>query len=264
MLPVVLESLSKRYGRKDAVRALSLRVEPGELFGLLGPNGSGKSTTLRMLCTLTEPSSGSARIGDHGLAALQAVRREIAVVFQEPSLDPRLSARENLELYGALYRPLWARHERDRRCASALERMGLSDRGDDLVSKYSWGMRRRLEICRALMTDPSVLFLDEPTTGLDPQSRYALWEHLLALREERGLTVLVATHDMEEAERCDRLGVLSGGELAFLGSPAALCEQAGEENLTRAFLAVTGTGIGKEGAAGPTLKGKDAGQYRRS
>jgi len=264
VLPLVLDALTKSYGSKQAVAGLSLRVQPGELFGLLGPNGSGKSTTLRMLCTLTEPSSGTARIGEHDLTHLSAIRRAIAVVFQEPSLDPRLSARENLDLYLALYRPLWDGTERLRRCDEALARMGLSDRGADLVSAYSWGMRRRLEIGRALTTDPAVLLLDEPTTGLDPQSRYALWEHLTTLRRDRGLTVVVATHDMEEAERCDRLAVLAEGRLAFCGPPDELCSTTGENTLTRAFLALTGTALGTEGAAGPTLKGKDAAQYRRS
>ncbi len=268
MLEVTLEDLSRTFGRgnskKVAVCNLSFSVEPGELFGLLGPNGSGKSTTIRMLTTLLQPSSGDARVGQDSIKQVWEVRKHIGVVFQDPSLDLRLSAMENMDFYAALYRPAWPATERRRVARQLLELLGLADRAQDMVRTYSWGMRRRLEIARALMTDPEVLFLDEPTTGLDPQSRASLWAHLAAMRQTRGMTVMVATHDMEEAARCDRVAVLRQGRLVALGTPAEICRRQECQDLTQAFLSLTGYQVPRERTDGTVLpRGRDATLYRR-
>lgn len=264
MLGIHVRDLRRSYGRTEVVRGLTFDVEPGELFGFLGPNGSGKSTTIRMLTTLLPPSDGDAFVGEHSIRDVWAVRRRIGVVFQDPSLDLRLSALENMAFFAALYRPRWGRRERTRAAWELLEIMGLHNRARDLVRTYSWGMRRRLEIARSLMTEPAVLFLDEPTTGLDPQTRAGLWQHLLAMRSQRGITLFVATHDMEEAARCDRVAVLHEGALVALGEPSALCAREGTEDLTSAFLALTGHGMYTETTSAPVLpKGRDATLFRR-
>jgi ABC-2 type transport system ATP-binding protein len=264
MIGLELMDLRRSFGDREVVRGLSFSVAPGELFGFLGPNGSGKSTTIKMLITLLEPTAGDATIGGASIRDVWAVRQHIGVVFQDPSLDLRLSATENLDFYGALYRPDIPRAERRERAASAIALMGLADRADDMVRTYSWGMRRRLEIARSLLTDPGLLFLDEPTTGLDPQTRAALWAHLERLRRERGLTLFLATHDMEEAARCDRVAVLYEGALQAIGTPAALLEQTGCAGLTEAFLALTTRAVEGGPVDGPIMmKGKDSSTFRR-
>lgn len=234
-------------GAVELVHPLDVDIAAGEWFGLVGPNGSGKSTILGLLTTLVAPTRGEGSIGGHPLRDVAAVRERIGVVFQAPSLDLRLSALENLDFYAALYRPAWRAKEREDRALAALATMGLTERTRDEVGRYSWGMRRRVEVARALLTEPGVLFLDEPTTGLDPQTRAVLWEHLDGLRRARGLTIVVATHDMEEAARCDRLGVLLHGHLVAVDTPAGL--SVGHADLSAAFLALTGPVVAAEAAS---------------
>jgi ABC-2 type transport system ATP-binding protein len=259
-----LEHLTRRYGDREVVSDLCLEVASGERFGFVGPNGSGKSTTIRMLTTLLPPSSGKAFVGPDEISDVWAVRRRIGVVFQDPSLDLRLTARENLDYYLALYRVDLRAAERRVRVTEALANVDLASRSEDLVGSYSWGMRRRLEIARALMPEPQVLFLDEPTTGLDPQSRQDLWLHLERLGDERGITLFVATHDMEEAARCQRVAVLDKGRLVAVDTPAGLGERTGTADLTAAFLSLTGRVVPSEAASGTLLpKGRDGMAYRR-
>ncbi len=263
-MEITLHELCRSFQGRRAVRDLCFTVRSGELFGIVGPNGSGKSTTIKMLTTLLPPSSGDARIDGVSIQSIRQVRERIAVVFQDPSLDTRLSALENLVLYAALYRPRWTRKERSERSMAALEALGLADRATERTEVYSWGMRRRVEIARALLTEPGVLFLDEPTTGLDPQTRSLLWERLAALRERLNLTLFLATHDMEEAARCDRLAVLHQGSLCALDTPEALCQACGVQDLTSAFLALTTRELVDKQVSGPILmKGRDSRQFRR-
>lgn len=264
MIALTLDGLTRRYGEKLAVDGLSFTVRPGELFGFLGPNGSGKSTTIKMLTTLLPPTSGDATLGGVSIREVWKVRRDIGVVFQDPSLDTRLTALENLDYYAALYRPQMGRKQRQDKAMAVLETVDLADRAGDLTRTYSWGMRRRVEIARALMTDPKILFLDEPTTGLDPQTREALWAHLHGLRERTGLTLFLATHDMEEAARADRIAVLHQGKLQALDTPRALVDQTGAPDLTAAFLALTTRQVREKGVDGTLLiKGKDSHLFRR-
>ena len=233
---IVTRGLARRYGAVDALHPVDLVVATGECFGLVGPNGSGKSTLLGLLTTLIRPTRGEGTVGGADLRDVAAVRARIGVVFQAPSLDLRLSAVENLDFYAALHRPAWRPSERAARVHAALAALGVTERTGDEVGTYSGGTRRRVEVARALLTEPGVLFLDEPTTGLDPHTRATLWERLAVLRAG-GLTLVVATHDMEEAARCDRLGVLVAGRLVTIATPDALA--AGHRDLGAAFLAVT-------------------------
>lgn len=217
----MVEELTKSFKALLAVDRISFNVEPAEIFGFLGPNGAGKTTTVRMLCTLTRPSSGRARVGGYCVIRDQnMVRKNIGVIFQEPSLDDRLTALENLRFHGLIYRV--PKQELARRIAEGLEWMELSDRSRDLVRDFSGGMKRRLEICRGLLHSPRVLFLDEPTLGLDPQTRARIWERLLELRYERRTTLFLTTHYMDEAEYCDRIAIIDRGHIIALDTPAAL------------------------------------------
>jgi ABC-2 type transport system ATP-binding protein len=223
---IQVESLSHRYGSRTALDSVSLEVRPAETFGLLGPNGSGKTTLFRILTTLMVPSSGRARVAGFDPAAqANEVRRRIGVVAQAQSVDVKLTAAENLMHQGHLYGLRGPRLKQ--RIAEMLEHVGLSDRADDLVETFSGGMQRRVELAKGLMHRPAVLLLDEPTTGLDPGARRDLWLYLDSLREREGVTVLVTTHLMEEAERCSRLAILSEGKLVGLGTPAELKSEIG-------------------------------------
>jgi ABC-2 type transport system ATP-binding protein len=216
-----IRGLTKTFGAVEAVRGIDLDVAEREMFGFLGPNGAGKTTTIKILCTLAEATAGSAMVAGHDVATERsAVRSQIGLVFQEPTLDSYLTAEQNLRFHGELYgvpRPLLRT-----RMDEVLEMVGLADRRKDLVSHYSGGMRRRLEIARGLLHAPAVLFLDEPTIGLDPQTRAAIWDHIAALRETEDITVFVTTHYMEEAEHCDRIAIIDNGEIAVTGTPEAL------------------------------------------
>jgi len=217
---VELVGLVKRYGAVTAVDGLDLEVPHGLFFGLLGPNGAGKTTTLHVLATLVRPDAGTARVAGHDAVTERArVRESIGIVFQEPSLDRELSAREHLDLQARLYHL----PDRRRRVADALERMGLAGDADRAVRGYSGGMRRRLEIARGLLHRPQVLFLDEPTLGLDVAARAALWDDLRALHAEGETTLFLTTHAMEEADAlCQRVGIVDRGRVVADGTPAAL------------------------------------------
>ena len=218
---IEVAGVSKRYGRTLALDAIDLRVEPGHMFALLGPNGAGKTTLVHILTTILSPDSGTAKVDGHDVVGEPlAARRTIGVVFQEPSLDDRLTVFENLDFHGLAYgvaRPL-----RQRRIEELLALVELSDWGDKLVRTLSSGMKRRLEIARALVHDARILFLDEPTVGLDVQSRGRIWSYLARLRAERGLTVIVTTHYIEEVESCDRVCIIDHGRVLAAGTPAAL------------------------------------------
>jgi ABC-2 type transport system ATP-binding protein len=228
---ISVEDLRHTYADRVALDGVSFGVRPAEIFGLLGPNGSGKTTMFRILSTLMLPSSGRAVIQGHDVAkASAAVRRAIGVVFQAPSIDVKLTAAENLRHVGHLYGLRGG--TLSRRVREMLERVGLADRTKDRAETFSGGMQRRLELAKGLMHHPSVLLLDEPTTGLDPGARRDLWQYLAQLRDQENVTVLVTTHLMEEAERCDRLAILSHGKLVGLGTPAELKAEIGGDVIT--------------------------------
>jgi len=216
------ESLSKHFGSFVAVDQVSFEVYPGEAFGLLGPNGAGKTTIIRMLTTLLRPTSGRAEVsGFDVVRAAHRVRESIGVIPQAMTSDLDLTGWENLDIYGEFYGV--ARRERRDRAKRLLEMVGLTERARDLVATYSGGMRRRLEIARGLLHEPKVLFLDEPTIGLDPQSRRVVWDLLERLRRETELTISLTTHYMDEAENlCDRIAIVDGGKIVALDTPAGL------------------------------------------
>jgi ABC-2 type transport system ATP-binding protein len=218
---IEVRDLTRRFGQFTAVDGISFDVSEGEVFAFLGPNGAGKSTTINMLCTLARPTSGHATVAGFDVAARpKAVRRHIGLVFQEPTLDDQLTAQENLRFHAVLYRI--PSDEVNERIARVLDLVDLSDRRYDLVSEFSGGMARRLEIARALMHVPGVLFLDEPTIGLDPQTRALMWEDVLRLREEANVTVFLTTHYMDEAEYADRIAIIDHGRIVALDTPVAL------------------------------------------
>lgn len=229
---IELEGLSKSFGVVHAVDRLSLSIAAGERFGLLGPNGAGKSTTLLMLTTLLRPSQGTARVNGFDIRTdASAVRRSIGVVFQDPSSDDTLTGYENLKLHGMLYG--MPRALREQRIAELLALVELTARRDDLVKHYSGGMRRRLELARGLLHQPTVLFLDEPTLGLDPQSRDHVWRYIDRLSGELGTTIVLTTHYMEEVDkRCDRMAIMDAGRLVALDTPAALKQRIGGDVVT--------------------------------
>ncbi len=223
---IQLQGLRHQYGDRVALAGVSFDVRPAEIFGLLGPNGSGKTTTFRILSTLMIPSGGHAMILGHDVAREPAlVRRNIGVVFQAQSIDIKLSAQENLMLIGHVYGLHGTALKK--RVSEMLNRVGLADRAKEQAEKFSGGMQRRLELAKGLLHHPSVLLLDEPTTGLDPGARRDLWQYLQILRDEERVTVLVTTHLMEEAERCDRLAIYANGSVVALGTPAELKSEIG-------------------------------------
>jgi ABC-2 type transport system ATP-binding protein len=217
-----VENLTRRFNGFTAVDHISFAVRTGELFGLLGPNGAGKTTTINMLSTLLRPSSGSAEVAGFDVArSKDDVRRSIGIVFQEPALDTRLTGKENLEFHAMMYG--LPREERKHRLAEVLRLVELEDKANMLVEKYSGGMKRRLEIARGLIHWPKVLFLDEPTLGLDAQTRRRIWEYIKKLNKERQVTIILTTHYMEEADYlCDRVAIIDFGKFVALGTPPAL------------------------------------------
>jgi len=229
-LPTIIEvsKLAKDYNGHSAVKGISFAVERGEIFGFLGPNGAGKTTTISMLCTLLRPTSGSATVGGYDIIKNRlAVRQSIGLVFQDPSLDERLTALENLKFHGMIYGI--PRAERGRRIDEVLELVELSGRRHDMVRTFSGGMKRRLEIARGLMHRPRVLFLDEPTLGLDPQTRHHIWDYINRLRVDEGLTIFLTTHYMDEAEHCARIAIIDNGELIAIDTPEKLKVQVGSD-----------------------------------
>ena len=227
MAIIETRALSKTYGRIEAVRGIDLSIGKGEIFGLLGPNGAGKTTTIRMLCTIIRPTSGTATINGHDIVKEPGeVRRSVGIVFQDPTLDTVLTGRENLILHARLYGvPAGVREER---IEAILELVDLKDRADDITRTYSGGMRRRLELARGLLHRPAVLFLDEPTLGLDPQTRARTWDYIRKMAQNEKTTVVLTTHYMEEAEQvCDRVGVIDHGRIIALGPPEELKQSLG-------------------------------------
>jgi ABC-2 type transport system ATP-binding protein len=227
---VEVASLSKRYGPIEAVKDVSFSIKRGEVFAFLGPNGAGKTTTVRMLCTLTTPGGGHASVAGFDVAHQpEAVRRRIGLVFQEPTLDDRLTAEQNLRFHAVLYHVPHAQVEE--RIGRVLRLVALEDRRHDLVSTFSGGMARRLEIARGMLHTPKVLFLDEPTVGLDPQTRTLVWEDVLRLRREEQTTIFLTTHYMDEAEYADRVAIIDHGLIVATGTPDELKRQVGEDSI---------------------------------
>ena len=247
MSAVVADSLVVRFDALTAVDRVSLEIERGEVFGLLGPNGAGKTTTLRVLTTLLKPASGSAVVAGFDVRSdALSVRASIGYVPQALSADGGLTAAENLDFYARVTGV--PRRERASRIAAAVEAMELEPMLDRLARTFSGGMLRRLEIATALLNRPEVLFLDEPTVGLDPTARELVWERVHALRADAGTTVVVTTHLMEEAERhCDRLAIMDAGRIVEDGTPSELLSRHGERSLEAVFRAVTGRVISDEG-----------------
>ena len=218
MSMIKVEDLAKNFNGLWAVDGVSFGVNEGEIFGFLGPNGAGKTTTIKILCTLLWPSRGQAWIsGFDVFKAPTEVRRSIGIIFQDPSLDDRLTAYENLKFHAIIYKVL--KNEISSRIDQMLEMVELKDRSNSLVRNFSGGMKRRLEIARGLLHSPKVLFLDEPTLGLDPQTRSRIWEYLHILRRTKNITFFLTTHYMDEAENCDRIAVIDFGKIIALDTP---------------------------------------------
>ncbi|MFA1543714.1 ATP-binding cassette domain-containing protein [Actinomadura monticuli] len=227
---VEVDGLIKKFGDVEAVRGIDFTVRAGEIFGFLGPNGAGKSTTINMLCTLLRPSGGRARVAGHDVVAERdSVRRNIGLVFQDPTLDGYLSGEQNLRFHAELYGV--PRSVTAGRIRQVLEMVNLWDRRGDLVQTYSGGMKRRLEIARGLLHSPRVLFLDEPTVGLDPQTRASIWEYIRQLQRAEEITIFMTTHYMDEAEFCERIAIMDSGRIVALDTPEALKAGVGEDRI---------------------------------
>jgi len=227
---VSVSGLVRRYGELEAVRGIDLTVDADETFGFLGPNGAGKSTTINILCTLIRPTTGSARVAGYDVVRERdEVRRNIGLVFQDTTLDGYLTAERNLRLHAELYgmpRSIVAPRVRD-----VLDMVGLWDRRNSKVSTFSGGMKRRLEIARGLLHSPRVLFLDEPTIGLDPQTRASIWSYIRELRNREHITIFMTTHYMDEAEYCDRIAIIDQGKIIALDTPQALKASIGKDRV---------------------------------
>ena len=245
---IEVRGLAKSFGELAAVRGVNFEVAPGEVFGFLGPNGAGKTPTINMLCTLMKPSAGSARVAGYDVVtARDDVRRHIGLVFQDPTLDNYLTAEQNMRLHAELYGV--PRELVEPRMQQVLEMVGLWERRRSAVATFSGGMKRRLEIARVFLHTPKILFLDEPTLGLDPQSRNQLWTHVKNLNQSEGVTVFLTTHYMDEADRvAQRIAVIDHGKIVAQGTPAELKQQTNSETLEQAFLALTGSAVREESA----------------
>src|SRR6266478_388423 len=243
------QGLVKKFGDLVAVNDVSIDVRAGEIFGFLGPNGAGKTTTIKMLTTLLRPTSGSVSLdGLDPVTHQTAARKQFGIVFQDPSVDDELTAYENMDFHGVLYSV--PRKLRQERIETLLKLFELWDRRKDQVKQFSGGMRRRLEIARSLLHTPKIIFLDEPTLGLDPQTRNQLWNHIQKLNNEEQVTVFLTTHYMEEAERvAHRIAIIDHGKIIAQGTPDELKAQTGTETLEQAFLALTGNTIREEEAS---------------
>ncbi len=243
-----VRSLVKSFGSFTAVNDMSFDVAEGEIFAFLGPNGAGKTTTIKMLTTLLKPTSGGIELdGLDPQTKQNEARKRFGIVFQDPSLDIELSAAENMEIHGVLYHV--PRAQRRQRSEELLKLFELWDRRREPVKKFSGGMKRRLEIARGFLHTPKILFLDEPTLGLDPQSRNQLWTHVKKVNEAERVTVFLTTHYMDEADRvAHRVGVIDHGKLVAQGTPTEIKQQTGKESLEEAFLVLTGSTIREESA----------------
>jgi ABC-2 type transport system ATP-binding protein len=245
---IQVRNLVKTFGTFTAVNDISFDVARGEIFAFLGPNGAGKTTTIKMLTTMLKPTSGAIELdGLNPQTKQNEARQRFGIVFQDPSLDGDLTAAENMEIHGVLYHV--PRKIRQQRTEELLKLFELWDRRGEQVKKFSGGMKRRLEIARGFLHTPKILFLDEPTLGLDPQSRNQLWGHVKNVNEKEGVTVFLTTHYMDEADRvAHRIGVIDHGKLVAQGTPKAIKEQTGTESLEDAFLKLTGSTIRDESA----------------
>ncbi len=227
---VSVTGLAKRYGEIEAVRGIDFEVQTGETFGFLGPNGAGKSTTISILCTLATPTAGSARVAGHDVVRKRdAVRRSIGLVFQDTTLDSYLTAEQNLRFHAELYGV--PRSAFEPRMRQVMDMVGLWERKDSLVSTFSGGMQRRLEIARGLLHAPRVLFLDEPTVGLDPQTRSSIWEYINGLKSREDITIFLTTHYMDEAENCDRIAIIDHGKIVAIDTPEHLKASVGKDRV---------------------------------
>ena len=245
---IKVENLVKEFGEFKAVDDVSFDVSAGEIFAFLGPNGAGKTTTIKMLTTLLKPTAGKIEIdGLNPEKQSNEARKRFGIVFQDPSLDQELTAYENMDLHGVLYHvPRKIRHERTEMLLKLFE---LLDRKDDFVKQFSGGMKRRLEIARGFLHTPKILFLDEPTLGLDPQSRNQLWTHVKNQNQAEHVTVFLTTHYMDEAEKvADRIAIIDHGKIVAQGSPDELKQQTSTDSLEEAYLSLTGSSIRDESA----------------
>ncbi|MBN2030970.1 ATP-binding cassette domain-containing protein [bacterium] len=232
MEAIQVEKLTKKYNELIAVDAVSFTIEKGEIFGLLGPNGAGKTTIISMLSTLLKPTSGTASVNQFSILENQdAVRKSIGIVFQDQSLDEELTAYENMDFHGRLYRiPKDNRHNK---IIELLKLVGLTERKDGFVKTFSGGMRRRLEMARGLLHEPKVMFLDEPTLGLDPQTRNHLWQYIEKLNKEKEITIILTTHYMDEADRlCSKVAIIDKGKIIAMDTPEKLKEEIGADVVT--------------------------------
>jgi ABC-2 type transport system ATP-binding protein len=258
-----VENLVKKFDSFTAVNGVSFEVAQGEIFAFLGPNGAGKTTTIKMLTTLLEPTSGTIELdGLDPLKKQLEARQRFGIVFQDPSLDNEQTAYENMELHGVLY------HVPRKKRAEGIERLlklfELWDRRDNYVKTFSGGMKRRLEIARGFLHTPKILFLDEPTLGLDPQSRNQLWTHVKALNESERTTVFLTTHYMDEADRvAHRIAIIDHGQLIAQGTSAELKAQTNTDSLEHAFLALTGASLREESASSTDQMRQFARMWRR-
>jgi ABC-2 type transport system ATP-binding protein len=245
---IQVRNLVKAYGDFVAVKGISFDVAEGEIFAFLGPNGAGKTTTIKILTTLLKPTSGSVRLdGLDPSVQHNEARKRFGIVFQDPSLDDELTAYENMDFHGVLYHV--PRKLRAERIELLLKLFELWDRRNDPVKQFSGGMKRRLEIARGLLHTPKIIFLDEPTLGLDPQTRNQLWTHVKKLNQEERVTVFLTTHYMEEADRvAHRIAIIDHGKIVAQGTSQQLKEQTGSETLEESFLALTGSTIRQEDA----------------
>jgi len=239
---IVIDNLTKKFEDVTAVDGLSLEVEKGELFGLLGPNGAGKTTTINVLCGLLEPTSGSVSVRGYDVQKEpQKIKKLIGVCTQETAVYPYLTGRENVELFGNLH--TMSKEKLRKNTDDLLEKLGLAEDAKRRVGKYSGGMKRRINLIMALVHDPEIAFLDEPTVGMDPQSRHAVWDFIRELKKQ-GKTVILTTHYMEEAEElCDRVGIIDHGKVIALGSPKELILSNDVNNLEEVFIKLTGRRI---------------------
>ena len=239
---ISVEHVTKKFGKFTAVDDISFEVRPGELFALLGPNGAGKSTTIKMMTTLLKPTAGHLELNGHDVVKNQdAARKSFGIVFQDPSVDVELTAYENMELHAAFYG--LSRQQTRERIEDLLRLVELWERRDVPVKNYSGGMKRRLEIARGLLHHPKLLFLDEPTLGLDTQTRNLLWNYVQKLVRDEKMTVLFTTHYLEEAEaNADRIAIIDHGKLLTIGTSKALEKETGTKSLEAAYLKLTGSG----------------------
>jgi ABC-2 type transport system ATP-binding protein len=244
-IAIAVKGLSKHFGQVIAVDNISFQVDRAEIFGFLGPNGAGKTTTINILCTLLMPTSGEATVnGFNVVNSSNEVRKSIGIIFQDPSLDDRLTAYENLNFHGMVYH--LSSKLRKVRIAEVLNMVGLYSKKDTIVRTFSGGMKRRLEVARGLMHSPKILFLDEPTIGLDPQTRKYIWDYIIGLSQKERITVFLTTHYMDEAEICQRVGIIDHGKIVDLDTPDVLKNKYKVSSLNEVFLGSTGRDIREE------------------